>query len=169
MNPSTHTAAPGRSLTRDLDKYLTITLAGERFGLPVVEVREILEYSETTPVPMMPDYVRGAINLRGKGVPVLDLALRFGRPASVVGRRSCIVIVEAPPVAGQSFDVGLLVDAVNEVVDIPSSEIEPAPSLGGQVKTDFLRGMGRSKDRFIVLLNLEQVLTIAAEALQRAI
>lgn len=139
---------------RDLNKYLSVTVHGETYGIQVLKIREIIEYAEETELPMMPAFVRGAINLRGAGVPVIDLARRLGGKGTTVGRRSCIVIVEAP--AG--YDVGLLVDAVNEVVDIGPGDIEAAPNFGGKLKNDFLHGMGKVKGRFVKLLEVDRVL-----------
>lgn len=144
------------------DKYLTVSLGEDRFGIPVVRVKEIIECGRIVSLPMAPAAVRGTINLRGKVVPVVDLAVRFGRQPMVVGRRTCIVIAE---IEGermhQMFDVGLLVDAVNEVVDIPPEEIEQAPSMDGAIRTDFSAGMGKVHDVFVLLLRVEALVNVA--------
>jgi purine-binding chemotaxis protein CheW len=148
--------------TQRTDQYLTFQLAGEVFAIGILAIREIIEYASLTTVPMMPGYVRGVINLRGAVVPVLDLLVRFGRSPAEVTRRTCIVIVEiATPDGRQVF--GVVVDSVNAVLDIPAADIEPPPSFGARIQTDFIQGMGRVNDRFVVLLDVNHVL--AAEQL----
>jgi len=127
-------------------QYLTFMLGGEMFAIGILAIKEIIEYNKLTTVPMMPRYVRGVINLRGAVVPVIDLAARFGRAATEVSRRTCIVIVEIAVGEGRQV-VGLLVDAVNEVLDIPPAEIEPAPSFGANVRSDFIAGQQRFHSR----------------------
>jgi len=146
--------------SRDLNKYLSIRVASQNFGIGVLTIKEIIEYGQVTSIPMMPSFVCGTINLRGHGVPVLDLAARFGGSASQVSNRSCIVIVEAPADGGGACDVGLLVDAVDEVVDIAPEDIESAPSLGGRIRTDFFAGMGKVKGRFVLLLDIGRLLAM---------
>lgn len=143
-----------------LDKFLSITLGENRYGIDVLRIREIIEYATITPVPMMPPFVRGSINLRGKGVPVIDLAIRFGRGETEVRRRTCIVIVEMNPEGGSGEMVGLLVDAVNEVVDLDAGEIEPSPNFGGKLRTEFMRGMAKVKGEFVILLDIDRVLAV---------
>jgi len=143
-------------------QYLTFVVGGEAFALGILRIKEIIEYGEVTAVPMMPGFIRGVINLRGRVVPVVDLSARFGRGPTQVARRSCIVIVEAAGTeqhAGQ--DVGILVDAVNEVVAIADADIEPAPSFGANLRSEFIQGMAKRNDRFIILLAVDQVLSIA--------
>jgi purine-binding chemotaxis protein CheW len=111
---------------------------------------------------MTPEYVRGVINLRGSVVPVLDLLVRFARPASPVTKRTCIVIVEINA-GGERYDMGLVVDAVNAVLDIPLDDIEPPPAFGASVRTEYIQGMAKVNNRFVVLLDVDQVL--AAEEL----
>jgi purine-binding chemotaxis protein CheW len=109
---------------------------------------------------MMPDCVRGVINLRGAVVPVMDLSARFGRAPSTIGKRSCIVIVEVA--GGEDEDkqvLGMLVDAVNAVVEIAAADIEPAPSFGTRIRPDFIAGMGKYNGRFVILLDIEHVLS----------
>jgi purine-binding chemotaxis protein CheW len=144
------------------DKYLTVSLGDDRFGIPVSRVKEIIECGQIVSLPMAPEAVRGTINLRGKVVPVIDLAVRFGRSAMTIGRRTCIVIAEIE--GGRLhhvFDVGLLVDAVNEVVDIPPEEIERAPDMDGAIRTDFASGMGKVRDVFVLLLRIEALVDVA--------
>ncbi|QET06487.1 purine-binding chemotaxis protein CheW [Cupriavidus pauculus] len=148
-------------------QYLTFQLGGEMFAIGILAIKEIIEYGTPTVVPMMPPTVRGVINLRGAVVPVMDLQARFGQPSSAVGKRTCIVIVEVP--AGEEYQVvGVVVDAVNEVVDIGPSDIEPTPSFGARIRTDFIEGMGKVKGRFVILLNLERVLSLEEMATQLA-
>jgi purine-binding chemotaxis protein CheW len=138
-------------------QYLTFMLGGEVFAIGILAIREILEYTAPTQVPMMPAYLCGVINLRGAVVPVLDLSIRFGRPGSDPGKRTCIVIIEV--VAGDELQqMGLLVDAVNAVVEIAPAQIEPPPSFGTRVRTDFILGMGMVEARFIILLDVRNLL-----------
>ena len=152
IRPNTPAAAA------QLSQYLTFVLSSEMFALDILSIREIIEYAEITAVPMMPDYVRGVINLRGAVVPVVDLQVRFGRPASPVGKRTCVIIIEATMAGGERQVVGLVVDAVNAVLDIPPTDIEPAPAFGANVRTEFIRGMGKVDNRFVILLDLDNVM-----------
>jgi purine-binding chemotaxis protein CheW len=140
-------------------QYLTFSVTGELFGVAIVSIKEIIEYRATTEVPMMPDFMRGIINLRGRVVPVIDLAVRFGRPRSEVTGRSCIVIVEAQQ-NGEQHDLGVVVDAVSAVADIADADIEPAPSFGARLRRDFITGMGKLGDKFVILLDVGKVLSI---------
>ncbi len=140
-------------------QYLTFLLGGEMFAVGILNVKEIIEYGNVTEIPMMPAFIRGVINLRGAVVPVIDLAARFGGAQSTAGKRSCIVIVE---VSEGEFrhDIGILVDAVSEVIEIPGSEIEPPPSFGARIRADFIQGMGKVAGRFVILLNIVKVLSV---------
>lgn len=149
-------------------QYLTFTVTSEVFAIGILVIKEIIEYSSLTSVPMMPAYVRGVINLRGAVVPVLDLSVRFRKPASPVTKRTCIVIVEVMT-AGERQDVGVVVDAVDSVLDIPSAQIEPPPAFGARISTDFIQGMGKVNGRFVILLDVNSVLAPEeAEMLQAA-
>ena len=148
------TSADGQSA-----QYLTFMLGGEAFGIGIMAVKEIIEFAGITEVPMMPDSIRGVINLRGAVVPVMDLAARFGRPQSVAGKRTCIVIVELEH-DGERQLTGVVVDAVSAVLDIPASDIEPAPSFGTRIRGDFIAGMGKVNGKFVILLNVQQVLAL---------
>jgi purine-binding chemotaxis protein CheW len=143
-------------------QYLSFTIAGTDYGLPILTVKEILQHEETTRVPGTPPSIRGVINVRGQVVPVVDLAVKFGRGESVVSKRTCILVVEAA-VGGDRLTVGVLADAVNEVLDLPPSEIEAAPSFGANVRVDYLTGMGKVGKSFVLLLDAERVLS-ASEA-----
>jgi purine-binding chemotaxis protein CheW len=138
-------------------QYLTFTLGGETFAIGILAIKEIIEYSSLTSVPMMPAYLRGVINLRGAVVPVVDLSVRFNRPASAVTKRTCIVIIEIATGGGRQ-DIGVVVDQVDSVLDIPPEDIEPPPSFGARIATDFIRGMGKINGKFAILLDVDHVL-----------
>jgi purine-binding chemotaxis protein CheW len=138
-------------------QYLTFVIGGETFAIGILRIKEIIEFAGLTTVPMMPDCIRGVINLRGAVVPVLDLATRFGRKPSEATRRTCIVIVEVES-HDDKQDIGVIVDAVNEVLEIPGSEIEPPPSFGTRLRPDLIRGMGKVGGRFVIILDTNRVL-----------
>ncbi len=140
-------------------QYLTFLLADEMFAIGILSIREIIEYGVVTDVPMTPPFIRGVINLRGAVVPVIDLALRFGRPAQENTKRTCIVIVEIEAANG-SQQMGVVVDAVNEVLEIPASEIEPPPEFGARIRNDFIKGMGKIDGKFVIVLDLNRVMSI---------
>ena len=123
----------------------------------ILAIKEIIEYADVTEVPMMPEYVRGVINLRGAVVPVIDLSVRFGKPSSPVTKRTCIVIIEVEA-RNERQVLGVVVDAVNAVLDIPGSEVEPPPAFGASIRTDFIRGMGKVNGKFVILLDVDHVL-----------
>ena len=139
--------------------FLTFQLGGESFAIGILAIKEIIEYGGLTEVPLMPACVRGVINLRGAVVPVVDLQARFGRVPGDVTKRTCVVIVEVGS-EEQNQVVGVVVDAVNEVLDIPDAEIEPAPAFGTRVRSDFILGMGKVRGRFVILLNVDKVLSL---------
>jgi purine-binding chemotaxis protein CheW len=139
--------------------HLAFRLAEEVYAIDILRIREIVEYTPPTPVPLMPPSVRGVINLRGAVVPVIDLAVRFGRQATGVGKRTCIVIVETEH-AETSHVLGLLVDGVNAVMEIADDSIEPAPTFGTKVNTEFIAGMARIKGKFVIILDIAKVLSI---------
>ena len=152
---SAHAAGPASEPAQ----YLTFMLASEVFAVGILAIKEIIEYHHVTEVPMMPACVRGVINLRGSVVPVMDLLARFGRTPSPVTKRSCIVIVEVD--AGEERQViGMVVDAVNEVLDIAPADIEPPPTFGARIRSDFIQGMGKVKGRFVILLDVNHVLSL---------
>jgi len=139
-------------------QYLTFQLGREMFAIGILAIKEIIEYHDLTVVPMMPPSVRGVINLRGAVVPVVDLQARFGKPPSEVGKRTCIVIVEVGNIEERQI-IGVVVDAVNEVLDIAASDIEPPPAFGARIRADFIQGMGKVKGKFVILLNLDRTLS----------
>ena len=145
-------------------QYLTFALAGEMFAVGILNVKEIIECSHLTGIPMMPPFIRGVINLRGSVVPVIDLAARFGGNPTEIQRRTCIVIVEVQD-AETHHDIGIMVDAVSEVLDIPAGEIEPPPAFGTNIRTDFISGMGKVAGKFVILLNIGKVLSVDEIAL----
>jgi len=154
--------------TAERTQYLTFMLGGETFAIGILAIKEIIEYGNLTEVPMMPQCIRGVINLRGAVVPVMDLSARFGKTAREVTKRTCIVIVEIEA-HGEQQVVGMVVDAVNAVVEIAASEIEPPPTFGAKIPSDFIEGMGKINGRFVILLNANRVLSAdEMDALARA-
>jgi purine-binding chemotaxis protein CheW len=143
---------------QDAEQHLTFLLGGEAFAIGILRVKEIIEYSGLTPVPLMPSCVRGVINLRGAVVPVVDLAARFGRAPVRVTRRTCIVIVEVES-DGEHQDIGVTVDAVSAVLDIPGRDIEAAPAFGAGIRPDMIHGMARIDGRFVIVLDMDRVLS----------
>ena len=132
-------------------QFLTFTLGREVFAMDIRTVREIIQHGPMTNVPLMPDFVRGVINLRGAVVPVIDLQARFGRPPAEIGKKTCIVIFDSVR-DGERVELGLLVDAVSEVIDIAPEQIEPPPNFGSAVRRDFIQGMGKVANRFVIIL-----------------
>jgi len=143
-------AAPG--------KYLTMTLGGESYGVPVLKVREIIRFCPITRVANMPPHVRGVINLRGKVIPVVDLRTRFGVPAGPDHDRTCIVVTQvAAPAGGSPRLYGVIVDAVEEVANFSAADIQPAPDFGGAIDTRFLTGMARQGEAVKSLIDLDAI------------
>lgn len=140
-------------------KYLTFLLGEKSYAISILKIKEILEYGSVTPIPKMPDFICGAINLRGKLVPVIDLLERLGNGKSEIEKRSCIVIVEMK-FSSEILSIGVIVDAVSKVMDFKNSDIEPAPSFGGSVETDFIEGMGKVDEDFVIILNIDRVLSL---------
>ncbi len=139
-------------------QYLTFMLNREVFSIGILNIKEIIEYGHVNPVPMMPKFIRGVINLRGRVVPVIDLSERFGRQSTAVGKRTSIVIIETM-VAGELQDIGVVVDVVLEVLTIAAADIKPPPSFGANIRTDFISCMGKVKGEFVIILNVENVLS----------
>jgi purine-binding chemotaxis protein CheW len=156
-------AATPPAASREPTQYLTFLVGKELFALRILTVREIIEYPKLTEVPMMPAAIRGVINLRGAVVPVVDLSARFGRAPSEVTKRTCIVIVELE-LEGERQVMGVIVDAVNQVLDIPAHDIEPAPTFGTKIRSEFIQGMGKVDGKFVVLLDLTRVLSVEQAA-----
>jgi purine-binding chemotaxis protein CheW len=145
----------------DHNQYLTFQLAGEEYAVGILRVKEIIAYGPLTTVPQAPPSVRGVINLRGSVVPVIDLAVKFGLPTSPQTNRTCIVIVEVD-LDGEPTVIGILTDAVNQVVELLDKDILPVPAFGSQVRMDFLRGMGQAGTKFVLILDIEKALATAA-------
>ena len=161
MSPS-QTAADTSS--RNLaGKYLTIVLDNESYGLAVLKVREIIRMQKITPVPQVPDFVKGVINLRGRVIPVIDLRVKFGLKA-VFAERTCIVVVQVDALSGKSVQMGLIVDSVDEVLNVATDMIEPTPDFGTVVDTSYLLGMVKSKGQVKTLLDVNRV--VAPETVQ---
>jgi purine-binding chemotaxis protein CheW len=139
-------------------KYLTFRLGDEEYGLEILKVREIIGLMEITKVPRTPHYICGVINLRGKVIPVLDLRLKFGMVTRKHTDETCIIVVEVAT-QDDSVQMGILVDAVSEVLDIQDEDIEGAPKFGGNVKTDFILGIGKVKNEVKILLDIDKILT----------
>lgn len=149
-------------------QYLTFTLGGEMFAVGILNVKEIIEYGSLTEIPMLPAFIRGVINLRGSVVPVIDLSARFGGKPTELGRRTCIVIIEVQDEASDAqghppcrHDIGIMVDAVSEVLDIPAGEIEAPPSFGARIRADFIYGMGKVAGEFVIILDIDKVLSVS--------
>lgn len=154
-------AAPSRAETaQDHKQYLTFVLGREVMAIGILAIKEIIEYGQPTEVPMMPAFIRGVINLRGAVVPVLDLAARLQRPSALLSRKTCIVIVETE-LDGERQVIGIIVDAVNEVLEIAASDIEPPPAFGTSVHTEYLAGLGKVNGRFVIILDVNHVLSFA--------
>ncbi|WP_413795334.1 MULTISPECIES: chemotaxis protein CheW [unclassified Pseudomonas] len=139
-------------------QYLTFSVGQEMFAVGTPCVREIVEYGPITPLPMAPPKVRGITNLRGAAIPVLDLGLCFGGAQTLENPRTCIVMLEIHGSSGVGL-VGIIVDAVSEVLEIPTEQIEPAPALQGRLSPEFVVGVGKLSDRFVLLLDIEHLLS----------
>jgi len=148
-------AAEGDS--HEAGKYLTFKLADEEYGLEILKVKEIIGLMNITKVPRTPDYIRGVINLRGKVIPVTELRVKFNMESTEDTDETCIIVVDVAR-EDHSILMGILVDSVSEVLDIAAEEIENAPSFGANVNTDFILGMGKTRDKVIILLNIDLVL-----------
>jgi purine-binding chemotaxis protein CheW len=140
-------------------QFLTFSLGEEVFGMDIRTVREIIQVGPMTTVPLMPAFVRGIINLRGAVVPVIDLHVRFGRTPARVTKKTCIVIFDAQR-GSERVELGLLVDAVSEVIDIAGHDIETPPDFGTAVRRDFIRGMGRVGQRFVIVLDPDRAFDV---------
>jgi purine-binding chemotaxis protein CheW len=141
-------------------QYLTFLSGTEVYGIGILQIKEIKEYTSVTAIPMMPAFVKGVLNLRGNVVPIIDLPIRFGRDKSLISKRTCVIIVEVEH-DDDKMDIGILVDAVNEVIDIPPSAIEAAPSFGSKIRVEFIQGIGKLENQFVILLNVNHVLSVS--------
>lgn len=157
----TNVVAPNESdsVVEESGQYLTFLQQGEMFAIGILGIKEIMEYDNLTTVPLMPSFISGVINIRGAVVPVIDLSARFGRETAVTTRRSCIVIIETKN-DDEKMDIGIIVDSVSEVLEIPQTEIEPAPRFGTNIRADFISGMGKVNNKFVIILDISRVLSI---------
>jgi len=137
-------------------QYLTFKLAEETFAIDVAKVREVLDFTTITKVPRTPDFMSGVINLRGNVVPVVDLRLCFEMSKTEKTVNTCIVVVEVI-LEGESTIIGALADSVEEVIDLEPEQIEPAPKIGTQIRTDFIKGMGKRDAQFLMILDIDRV------------
>jgi purine-binding chemotaxis protein CheW len=143
----------------DSAQFLTFQAGDETFAIEILDVKEIIEIESITKVPMMPSFIAGIINLRGRVVPVVDLSKRLGRRHSEISKKTCIVLVEVShDDDGQT--VGMMVDEVNEILEINESHTQPPPDFGSDLPTDFIRAMGRVDEKFMILLDVNHVLSV---------
>jgi purine-binding chemotaxis protein CheW len=145
-------------------QYLTFTLGDEVFAMDIRTVREIIQYGAITVVPLMPQFVRGVINLRGAVVPVIDLQVRFARARAGIGKKTCIIIFDSS-LDGEKVELGLMVDSVSEVIEIPGRNIEPPPQFGSTIQREFISGMGKVEGRFVVIIEPDRALNVEEMAL----
>lgn len=153
---------PGHSaltVQEQVGQYLTFLVDKESFAINILDVKEIIEIANITHVPLTPDYIHGVINLRGNVVPVIDLSARLKHRCAEVSKRSCIVLVEVEVADGSQL-IGMLVDEVREILEIPQVNIQPAPDFGTDIRTDFIQAMARVDEKFIILLAINKVLSL---------
>jgi purine-binding chemotaxis protein CheW len=142
----------------ELEQYLTFLLAGEEYAIGILKVKEIIEYDTVTTVPKTPKWIRGVINLRGSVVPVVDLRLKFGLEERPLTKTTCIVIVEGNWGSGNTL-MGVIADAVSQVMDIAAGEVQEVPSFGTRINVDYLLGMAQSGKKFVLLLDIDKILS----------
>src|SRR6266545_7493761 len=150
----------------EIIQYLTFTLAEELFAVDIGKVREVLDYTVVTRVPGTPEFMRGVINLRGSVVPVVDMRLKFGMPATEKGVNTCIIIVEVA-VDGETTMLGAMADSVQEVLELGSDRIEPPPRIGTRLNIEFIRGMGKRDEEFIIILDIDKVFSLSELTIAR--
>ena len=160
---SSPVASPVAALNNLSGKYLTVVLENEAYGLNVLKIREIIRMQKITPVPQMPPFVKGVINLRGRVIPIVDLRVKFGLKAEFT-ERTCIIVVQVKLPTDQVVQMGLIVDSVEEVVNLNATEIEPTPDFGAKVDTSYLLGMAKIKGQVKTLLDIDRV--VAPETVQ---
>jgi purine-binding chemotaxis protein CheW len=149
----------GEKVLVEANQYLTFKLRDEVFALDISKVREVLDFTDVTKVPQTPDFMRGVINLRGNVVPVVDMRLKFGLSQTEKTVNTCVIITEIE-VDGESTVVGAMADSVQEVLDLESEQIEAPPRIGSKLNTDFIMGMGKHNDQFIMILNIDKVFSV---------
>ncbi|ELN6931319.1 purine-binding chemotaxis protein CheW [Vibrio navarrensis] len=145
-----------------IEQYLTFKVANELFAVGILEVSEIIEFGSMTPVPMMPNFIRGVINLRGQAVPVVDLSARLGKGQQALNRRSCIILVQGTG-KQPALPIGMLVDSVDEIVEIEQACTHPPPAFGESVDTQFIKAMARTNELFFILLDIKHLLSHVGE------
>jgi len=150
--------AKASSWSQKAGKYLTFCLDREEYGLEILKVQEIIGLMSVTRVPGMPDFIRGVINLRGKVIPVMELRLKFGMEAGENTEKTCVIVVQVGR-GDSKLIMGVIVDEVSEVLDIGAEQIEPPPTFGGSLKTDFILGMGKVDQKVVMLLDIDRVLS----------
>lgn len=153
MTEQTVSEETGKALARE-GKYLTFALGKEEYGVEILKVREIIKMLEVTSVPQVKNYIKGVVNLRGKVIPVISLRLKFGMEEVEDSEETCIVVINF-----QETLIGVVVDSVKEVVDIPAGNIEPTPNFGARVHSDYILGLGKIGEKVKILLNIDRVLS----------
>lgn len=160
MHTATTTPSGGSNGSGPARKLLSFCLGQEEYGLDILAVREIIGLISITPLPRTPAYVKGVINLRGKIIPVIELRARFGLRAVADTEETCIIVVDVPAEGdGESRQMGAVVDSVREVLDVPMAAIEPPPAFGGAIPTDFITGIGKVKEKVIIMLDTAKVMS----------
>ena len=151
--------APLSAQAERRDQYLAFTLGEETFATDIRSIKEVIQFSSLTQVPLMPDFILGVLNLRGAVVPIIDVSVRFGRACTRPSHRTCIVILEVRQ--GEEVSVlGVMVDSVSEVLEIAENQIEPAPAFGSRIRTEFLQGVAKVAGKFVLLLEINRVLSV---------
>ncbi|MDQ7014141.1 MAG: chemotaxis protein CheW [Planctomycetota bacterium] len=141
------------------NKFLSFRLDSEEYGLEILRVREIIGIIDITPLPQTPNYVKGVINLRGKIIPVIELRTKFELAPKEYTEETCVIVVEVSDGGDERFQMGVIVDTVSEVIDVPRKSIEPAPRFGGALNTSFILGMGKLKDKVLILLDIDRIMS----------
>ncbi len=157
MGEAARAMEPRGLLARE-GKYLTFVLAAEDYGLEVLKVREIIGMLDITAIPQTPTYIKGVINLRGRVIPVIDLRLKFGLPAQDYGERTCIIVVDVKTDLGL-VQMGMVVDAVSEVLNVTADDLEPPPSFGGSLKSGYIQGIAKARGSIKILLDIDRILS----------
>jgi purine-binding chemotaxis protein CheW len=150
---------PGADRAREASQYLTFMLGAELYAVPIASIREVVEFHGLTRIPLAPSVVPGVLNLRGAVVPVVDLSARFGRAPMTIGRRTCVVVVEMQ-IAEGVYPLGVIVDSVSEALEVEAHQLEQRPAFGSGLRADFVAGMLNLGGRFVVVLELTQVLSM---------
>lgn len=147
------------SVLAEASQYLLFIVGDEEFGVNLQQVKELIAYAPPTPVPLTPECIRGVINLRGSVVPVIDLAAKFKFQKSAINKRNCIIVLEVEQ-DGAPIIMGVIADAVDDVVPLTAADISAAPSFGTKVHVDYLRGVGKIGEKFILLVDIPKVLSV---------